>query len=222
MNYSTIKSLVQTYWSRFKPFIKFTVTLYFKLHIRLVHFFSKTYIGFGFYLFCFFYGFFGCHGTTCQLSNFLAGYFALLMISLSAEIWILVKIPITRKWLAQLVGEDYILKYLGKYTSTVSLFRYLSPVIAITTSEILTHSAESVNNRINAKIPLEEYWKNVEKSGIAHDPNSKRYAEATRRSFEILNKPVHGIFTKTVMGENVKDNVKNVLSTVVDLLSGKK
>lgn len=81
---------------------------------------------------------------------------------------------------------------------------------------------ESANNRINAKAPLDEYWKNVEKSGISHDPNSKKYAEATKRSFEILNKPVHGIFTKTVMGENVKDNVKSVLSTVVDLLGRKK
>ena len=220
--FSTLNNLIKRYWSEIRPFIKFTVTLYFKLNIILVYFFSRTYIGFGFYLFCFFYGLFGCHATTCQLSNFLAGSFALLMISLSAEIWIFVKIPITRKWLGQLVGENFILKYLGKYTSTVSLFRYLSPVIAITTLEILTHSAESANNRINAKAPLDEYWKNVEKSGIAHDPNLKKYAEATKRSFEILNKPVHGIFTKTVMGENVKDNVKSVLSTVVDLLGGKK
>lgn len=222
MNFNSLKSLVQSYLPKLKSFIKFYVTLYFKLHIRSVHFFSRTYLGFGFYLFCFFYGFFGCHGTNCNLSNFLAGYFALLMISLSAEIFFLVKVPITRKWIGQLVGEDYIIKYLGKFSGSVSLFKYLTPVFAITTSEILTHTAENVNNKYLSDQVLNEYWKNVEKSGLPHDPNSKKYAEATKRSFDILNKPVHGIFTRTVMGENVKDNVKNVLSTINDLFNNKK
>ncbi len=155
-------------------------TLYFELHIRLVHFFSKTMIGYSFYIFCFFYGFFGCHGTTCGSSNLLASYFAVIMISLSSEIWFIVKIPITRKWLAQLVGEDYIIKYLGEYTSTLSLFRYLTPVAAITAAEILTHTAENMNNKYTSDAILDEYWKNVKESNIPHDPNSKKYAEATK------------------------------------------
>jgi len=222
MSFNALKNLIQTYWPEIKLFIKFYVTLYFKLTIRLVHFFSKTYVGYSIYIFCFFYGFFGCHGTTCGLSHSLAGYFTFLMISLAFEIWILVKIPATRKFLDQLVGADYIIKYLGKFTGSISMLRYISPIVAVAVAEGLTQSIESANNRINAKAPLDEYWKNVEKSGNPHDPKSSKYAEATKRSHELLSKPAQGIFTKTTMGENMKDNIKSVLSTVNNLFGGKK
>lgn len=52
MNLNTLKKLVQTSWSQIKLFIKFTITLYLKLNTLFAHFFTETYIGYTFYLFC--------------------------------------------------------------------------------------------------------------------------------------------------------------------------
>ena len=113
MNFDTLKSLVQIFWSQIKPFIKFTVTLYLKLSTLFAHFFTETFFGYTFYLFCIHYGLFASNEIT--LANTLAGWFAFLVIVINFKLWILVNIPITRKWLHQLVGGDYMIKYLKSY-----------------------------------------------------------------------------------------------------------
>jgi len=97
MNFNTLKNFMQTYWPQIKLFIKFTVTLYLKLNTLFAHFFTETYIGYIFYLFCIYYGVFGCgEKNPCGLSNELAAWFAFSVIAINFKLWILVKIPTTR------------------------------------------------------------------------------------------------------------------------------
>ncbi len=90
--------------------------IYFSIDIKLIYFFSDTLPGYLFYLFCIFYGFFGCTGENCTITHSLAAIFVVIMIGLVIQTYILVKIPFTRKYLENLVGKDYLEKYLGKYT----------------------------------------------------------------------------------------------------------
>ena len=53
-------------------FIKLSLKIYFKLHIKLVDLFIETILGFAFYVFCVLYGLFGCNGANCHVSNTLS------------------------------------------------------------------------------------------------------------------------------------------------------
>jgi hypothetical protein len=117
-----------------------------KFDIRLLCFFSDNIFGYGFYLWCLFYGFFGCSRDDCTISHSLAALFVLFLFGLMLQTYILLKIPFTREYLENLVGQSYIEKYLGKYTGSemlIKLFKYCGPVIAAAGAELLTANIEA-------------------------------------------------------------------------------
>ena len=78
-----------------------------KIDIRLLCFFSSKF-GYGFYLWCMVYAFFGCTGNECKISHSLAAIFVLFLIGLMLQTYILLKIPFTRQYLENLVRQSYI------------------------------------------------------------------------------------------------------------------
>lgn len=109
-----MKSVVSRLLSTFTKINKFLFTI----DVRLIYFFSDTLIGYVFYIFCIFYGFFGCQSENCKPTHLLAMLFALFMVGLMVQTYILLKIPYTRDYFENLVSKQYIEHYLGKYTGS--------------------------------------------------------------------------------------------------------
>ncbi len=119
--------------------------IFFVMDLQLIYFFADTVVGYFFYIFCIFYGFFGCTSDDCKITHSLAAIFVCFMIGLVIQTYIFVKIPFTRKYFESLVGKDYIEKYLGKYTgseSVVKIIKYVSPALILMTAETVTANQE--------------------------------------------------------------------------------
>jgi hypothetical protein len=151
---NTVKFLTNTT----NLYIKF----FFKLDLKLVFFFSDTLIGYVFYIFCIFYGFFGCQSENCKPTHLLAMLFALFMVGLMVQTYILLKIPYTRDYFENLVSKQYIEHYLGKYTGSeafVKSIKYLGPMFAVGIVEKLTADMEANRCMTAAKIAEENFDK---------------------------------------------------------------
>ena len=139
MNFNTLKNLLNKLI--YNDILRFLV----KTDIRLLCFFS-TKFGYGFYLWCILYGFFGCSNNECTIFHSLAAIFVLFLIGLMLQTYILLKIPFTRQYLENLVGQSYIEKYLGKYTGSkalITLLKYCGPAITLTGAELITANIEA-------------------------------------------------------------------------------
>ena len=140
---------------------KLLLKLSFKLDLKLLYFFSDNLVGYLFYIFCIFYGFFGCQSENCDPTHLVAMLFSLFMMGLMIQTYILLKIPYTRDYLQNLVGKEYIEQYLGKYSGSAAigkLFKYVGPAIAIGTVEAASSTMES-NRCLKAAHETEENFK---------------------------------------------------------------
>ena len=92
------------------------IELFVKFDLQLLRFFSDNIFGYSFYIFCLFYGFFGCNHDVnpCNITHSLAAIFVCFLSGLMVQTYILVKIPFTRQYLENLVGKQYIENCLGK------------------------------------------------------------------------------------------------------------
>ncbi len=137
--------------------MKYSLKIFFKLHIRFAHFFIETTIGITFYTFCVLYGLFGCDGTNCQASNTFAGLFALYTFGTIIVLWFLLKFPLSRPFLEELLTKDYIIKYLGKYTVSRLAVRAGSILLSTGVLEATTSHLEHLQNQANAKVVHDMY-----------------------------------------------------------------
>ena len=202
---STLNHLVQRYWSKIRPFIKFTATLYLKVNIRLIHFFIETKIGFSLFLFLMIYGLFGCtNSENCKLSHALALYFILYLMSTIVEFWFLVKIPFTRKILDELLTKAYIVKYLGEHTLTKTTVKAFGTAFTILAIESGSSHMETLGHIQKSRGPIDDYYAGLEHSGAKHDPNSRDYRDAIKQRDFHLRQKSEGLFTKTLHNDSIK------------------
>ena len=94
----------------------FLIRIYFKFNILLLHLFSENHFLYLVYMFLVVYGLYDCksHDVECTLSHDIAFIIVLYFLAASAWIYMICNIPLTRKYLDNLVGKDYVIKYLGK------------------------------------------------------------------------------------------------------------
>jgi len=155
-----MKSVVSRLLSTFTKINKFLFTI----DVKLIYFFSDTLIGYVFYIFCIFYGFFGCTNSNgnCNITHGLAAVFVIFMIGLVIQTYALVKIPFTRAYLENLVGKDFLEKYLGKYRSSEALakiLKYASPAVGLLVAETITANQEHQRFLNAAKATEENFFR---------------------------------------------------------------
>lgn len=72
--------------------------------------------------------------------------FVFIVAGLTLQWYILVKIPITQRFLESWIKKDYIISYLGKYTGSRALVKLavtLKPVVGVAGAEIVTKSQDA-------------------------------------------------------------------------------
>ena len=149
-------------YSTFNAINKF----FFTIDMKLIYFFSDNPFGYAFYIFCIFYGFFGCTGDNCKMTHSLAAIFVVFMIGLVIQTYALVKIPFTREYLENLLGKDFIEKYLGKYTGSgavAKMFKYVGPAMGLLAVETITANQQSDRFLRAAKLTEDNFFSDLKK-----------------------------------------------------------
>lgn len=183
-----MKSLLNKLLLTFKRINKFLFTI----DIKLIYFFSDTLVGYSFYIFCMFYGFFGCTNDNCNITHSLAAIFVVFMIGLVIQTYILVKIPFARDYLENLVGKDLLEKYLGKYTGSEALakaIKYMGPAVSLLAAETITANQQSERFLNAAKCTEENFYRDCEKTH--HMPSDQDYKTMCKVRDEYINKAAH-------------------------------
>lgn len=158
-----MKSLLSRLSLRLNVIIKFL----FVIDLKLIYFFSDTLVRYIFYIFCIFYGFFGCTNDNCNITHSLAAIFVVFMIGLVIQTYVLMKIPFTRAYLENLVGKDFLEKYLGKYTSSealVKILKYIGPAVGLIAAETITSNQNHQRFLDAAKATEENFYRDCEKT----------------------------------------------------------
>lgn len=158
----------------------------FKCDLRIISFFADNLFNYAFYIFCIFYGFFGCISPNCVLTNSLAAIFVAFLIGLVIQTYILIKIPFTRAYLENLVSKNYIEKYLGKYTgseATLKLIKYIAPAASLALVEHYTANIVETKNLSAAKLTEENFYFDHQKSGSVPSKEKVLEMRATRDNY---------------------------------------
>lgn len=98
----------------FNKLFKSVFSNYIKLNIKLLHFTANTTFGFGLYLVLTLYTYLGYKFSFLNWSHYFCAFFILYVLFTIVMVTILFKISLTRQWIGNLVGNDFIEKYLGK------------------------------------------------------------------------------------------------------------
>ena len=97
----------------FKKFILFIIAIYFKFQIRLVYLFMTSSSFYLLYIYLVAYGLYGGSISGYNNTHLVAFCIVFYLIGTIIELYILCKIPMTRKFLDNLLTKQYIIKYLG-------------------------------------------------------------------------------------------------------------
>jgi hypothetical protein len=214
LNNTNFKNWLYKLPQRLEFILEYCFTIYLKCHIRLVHFFIKTKIGFLFYVFCVLYGFFGHDETIAPLSNFIAAVFALYILESSIELWILVKIPVSREFLEKLLTREYIIKYLGENIASEVVIRAATIIMSTTILEVGSKGMENVLNQSNGDRVHDTFIRDHELSGRPIDMRSKEYKAMIEEMNSHLRRPTAGVITKTINAESFRHAVSTAGSTM--------
>jgi hypothetical protein len=171
--------------------------------IKLIYYFSSFFPGYLFYLFCIFYGFFGCSGENCHVTHGLACGFALFMVGLVIQTYLLLKIPYTRNFLENLIGKSYLIKYLGEYTGSeavVKITKYVAPALTTLLIDMVTATTEE-NRYMRAAKQVQINFDDDNKI-MNHIPSATEFRDAMKQRDIYIGKAAEakGIFSRNLNG----------------------
>ena len=94
-----------------KKFFLLILAIYLKINIRILHLFINSFLSYLVYIFLVAYSLYGVKGSDCNnthvVSIFITSYFVIT----SVKLYVLCKVPVTRKFLDDLLTKEYIIKY---------------------------------------------------------------------------------------------------------------
>ena len=175
---------------------------YFYWSIKFLWFITNTTVGYTFYIFTV-SAFFSHEMDLWSACSF---FFVLFTLGLAMETFVLVKIPLTRRFLDQLLGKEFIIDHLGKHTATTTLFKALGPIILFGAANEMAKEMEFKRNWDAA----ENYERGVDKVNEKHgyQPSREEDLELQKQLNDVRGRPVHG------MGDVLRHAVRIVAEAV--------
>lgn len=112
---------------------------YLKAHIRTLYFITEKTLPYCLYLFIMFYCLYGGRDTgVFKTSHYVSLFFVMYIIGSSFQIYLLCKIPLTRRFLDNLLTKEYVFKYLGHHSGTIQAMKLGAPILAAGAVEAAT------------------------------------------------------------------------------------
>ena len=195
----------------------FVLKIYFKFNIRLLHLFTENRFFYLIYTFLVLYGFYGCKGKVeCSISHHIAFLVVIYFIITSIFMLLICKIPRTRHFLDFLVGEAYVIKYLGPFTGTRTILRALGLLLGCILAETVTLEHRSYNWKWQREIEVLENDK-----VYGSDRTKMDKAVIGKLDKELSNwkasKPTRGIVGDMITKADIESLVAKGSSTAVDM-----
>lgn len=205
-------------------FLFFFLKIILKSDIFVIYFFTNTFIGYCIYIFCLFYGFFGCFDGNCDMSNFYATMLVIVVFSTTLQTYILLKIPSSRKFVELIVGNDFIESYLGKYSGSTaaSMAKVATPVLVAAAAEMSTSWHAEVQRDNAVQGIRDQFYDDYKRIGRQVDLSSKDFKQMKHDTMHLMKQKPHGIITQGMKSESFKNIVDKVSSTTSSIFGGKK
>lgn len=190
-NPKTNKSILSVVYDHFLAVLK--------LNIRFISFLGKTTPGITIYSIILFLYFSKLLGS---LGSRILGFFLVYLLILTTVIYISINFPPLRKQLNKLLGEEFILKYVGNpYHDVVKNF--LLPLGAIVAGDYFIRYGQHQRNIRQSELLVEVHKKYWEEHHILA---SQEETEALhKKRIEILTRPTKGL---SIVGPAILDTVK--------------
>ena len=195
-----------------KKCCSFIFKLYFKVNIRLLHFITENMFGYLVYLFVMVYGTYGGRDTgVYETSHYISLFITMYLLGQAVELYVLCKIPFTRKLLDNLLTKEYILKYLGEHTMSKLFLKMAVPLVG--TAAIEVYTAEQSLER-NSDAVKKVYT-------LCHGDDAREWPPKIKKEFTEENKQIrsdskNGIITHTINSEKTKSVTHTVATTIKD------
>ena len=162
---------------------------YFKFKLKFVWFFTDTIIGYCIYIFCMAYGVTGLSSNHNLVIKAQCSIFAITVVGLVIQTYILVKIPFTKQFLENWIGKQYIIDHLGEYSGSRAIFKLISttvPIAGFLGTELATKSYDSSLNQETADAHIQRNVDSYKKGGIPMD--QKALKQILTEAHKIANK----------------------------------
>jgi hypothetical protein len=187
------------------------VALIGKFEMLIVYYTMSTILGYSLYLFCFFYGFFGCNSIhNCNYSHGIAAIFVCYIIKLIIQFFLICKFQKSREYLYILVDERFVKSCLGEFPATKVLLKAVVPLFSAGVAEIGTRSFEHVEKMREVDALSSKYYEFHEKHNLKLDPNSvlaQKYLEDVRKT---IKRPTAGIITRACISDANEKNASSL------------
>ena len=184
--------------------------IYFKAHIRLLHFLTENTFAYLIYIFLAAYGSYGGKDTgVYELSHYIATFFVLYCFGTGLFLFLVCKLKVPRQILENLVTKEYIIKYLGEYTASKLLVKLAVPSIALAGLETFTSRSGLETHQSNLDAVYEKCY--GENGQDWSEKTREKYLAAQERA-RILHKD--GIITKAMTSQETKAFYKTIGETL--------
>lgn len=132
-----IITFLQHYFVILKNNLVFVLGEFTKLKMKLVHLITENSFLYFLYIFLVLYSVFRWREIgECTLSDKITFFIVIYLMGSSLEIYIISKMPITKKFLILLVGKKFAITYIP--TSFKQVLKYLSLLVSLTVCELVT------------------------------------------------------------------------------------
>lgn len=167
----------------------------FTINILLVYFFSRTAAGNCLFVFSILYSFFFSDEATFHLSNVLASVIVMDTLDLSIVLCVVLLIPKSRTYLINLLGEEFIHKYLPKkgFKSLVILIFIFFGMQAI---ELYTTIVDAAQNADIGNQVRHDYRLYLETTGDKYNIKEELFTQMQEICATYVVKRPEGIFRK--------------------------
>ena len=217
------KQIITMLFKLIKRYLQFSVYYTLVIDLYLLEFFSRKY-PYLLFLFSFFYGTFGYtsglsdHEYLFKISCLLFSWY---LVYTSLVVFLLFKIPTTKKYLYDLLGEPFVVSKIGN-PGIRSLTKYGGvAVFGLTVNEIgrITDGYAKV---ANANALLDKEVERINKScSMTQEQRATAEIEALREYGKTARSPSEGTFDKLAKTESRASMVESASKTISDLWKGK-
>ena len=130
--------------------------------------------------------------------------------------YLICKVPFTRKCLDKLVTKEYVLKYLGDFTGSKQLYKLVGATTGIIGIEAATEYLNHARTEKNLKVSTTTYER-------IYGANHENWTNSCKNNYlkhqkSILNSNNGGLVSQMMRNDNQETNLKTITSGIIDFV----
>ena len=202
--------------SPLKSYVFFSMSIYFKYHIKLLKFITQNPLGYLMYIFFVAYGTYGGKTPGFETSKLVALFIASYLLNTAVLFYILSKISFIFQFLENLLTREFMHNHLGLDITSKILIRLFLPLPGLFALEIFSHKY-SLAQAIN--VVSDMFFTNYGSNGVDWSEEVKKKYISTM--LEVILDHKYGVVNRTMNGELIRSLVSiihNIVENIIKII----